>query len=239
MPRRSSVLRARRSCHDRRAFLFLPLLSLIAAVVTPGHAAQLDPARWEPRVARYLEKDREQPPPRGAVLFAGSSSIDRWVTLKADFPGLAVINRGIGGTHLEDLPEYADRLVLPLHPKIYVVYSGENDLQARRSVVEVVAAFDRVRAQYFSAVPAGRLVYLAIKPSPLRRTLMGRMREANTLIAAACATDPRCTFVDVFTPMLDAAGEPRPELFSADNLHLSPEGYRLWTRLVGPAIGVR
>jgi lysophospholipase L1-like esterase len=62
------------------------------------------------------------------------------------------------------------------------------------------------------------------------------MRDANQQIAALCAKDPQCTFVDVFTPMLDDKGEPRAELFSKDMLHMNPAGYKLWREILAPVL---
>ena len=63
------------------------------------------------------------------------------------------------------------------------------------------------------------------------------IERANALIAAECAKDPkRLRFVDVWAPMLDAKGEPRPELFVADMLHMKPDGYKIWTPLVAAAL---
>jgi lysophospholipase L1-like esterase len=36
----------------------------------------------------------------------------------------------------------------------------------------------------------------------------------------------------VFTPMLDADGRPRAELFRADALHLNDAGYTLWKAII-------
>ena len=41
-------------------------------------------------------------------------------------------------------------------------------------------------------------------------------------------------FVDIATPMLSENGQPKPELFVPDGLHLSKEGYRIWKGLVLP-----
>jgi len=43
-------------------------------------------------------------------------------------------------------------------------------------------------------------------------------------------------YIDVFTPMLDASGRPRPELFRADSLHLNANGYALWKRVIAPHV---
>ena len=39
-------------------------------------------------------------------------------------------------------------------------------------------------------------------------------------------------YLDIATPMLGASGEPRGELFAFDGLHLSREGYRVWTDVI-------
>lgn len=216
---------------------------LSAAAASPSAVAPADEdlakrvERWQSRVDRYLNvKDKERAPHVGGVVFTGSSSIDMWTSLASDFPDLPVVNRGIGGTWLADQLHLAPKLVYPLKPHTVVLYAGENDLQDQRTVDQVVQTFERVRGQLFAALPDARLVFLALKPSPSRVALLEKMREANSRIAALCARDPRCTFVDVFTAMLDARGQPRPELFIADNLHMNAEGYRLWTSLVAPVL---
>jgi lysophospholipase L1-like esterase len=40
------------------------------------------------------------------------------------------------------------------------------------------------------------------------------------------------TFVDVWTPLLDTEGGVRNEVFGRDLLHLSKEGYVIWTKAV-------
>jgi lysophospholipase L1-like esterase len=41
-------------------------------------------------------------------------------------------------------------------------------------------------------------------------------------------------YIDVFSPMLDANGKTRPELFLTDSLHMQPEGYALWKEIILP-----
>ena len=41
-------------------------------------------------------------------------------------------------------------------------------------------------------------------------------------------------FVDIDSPMIGDNGEPKPELFVSDGLHLSEQGYQLWSSLVRP-----
>lgn len=60
------------------------------------------------------------------------------------------------------------------------------------------------------------------------------MSATNRLIAEECAKDSRCTFVDVSTPLFDANGGLRPELYREDQLHMNPSGYAIWTKVLAP-----
>ena len=62
------------------------------------------------------------------------------------------------------------------------------------------------------------------------------MRETNQRIRAIIARDSLQTYVDVFTPMLNRAGQPRPELFVADSLHMTRAGYLLWRARLTPVV---
>jgi lysophospholipase L1-like esterase len=48
--------------------------------------------------------------------------------------------------------------------------------------------------------------------------------------------DPRLDFIDIRGLMLDPDGAPRAELLAQDGLHLSDEGYRLWSEKVKDAL---
>jgi lysophospholipase L1-like esterase len=62
------------------------------------------------------------------------------------------------------------------------------------------------------------------------------MARANGEIAALCAGDPRLAFLDIATPMLATGEPPARDLFIFDGLHLSAQGYALWTSVVKPRL---
>ena len=72
------------------------------AGVAPRIPEQVSSPAWETDMQRFEAADAQSPPPRGGVLFIGSSSIRFWDTLAQDFPGVPVINRGFGGSELRD-----------------------------------------------------------------------------------------------------------------------------------------
>jgi lysophospholipase L1-like esterase len=196
----------------------------------------LDPTRFEAEIRAFEAADRANPPPPGGVVFIGSSSIRNWTSVAADFPGVPVLNRGFGGSTLADVVYYADRILLPYRPRLVVLYAGDNDLAEGRSPERVVADYRAFIARLRSALPAARVVFVSIKPSPSRRTFIPRVREANQRIRAIVARDSLQTYIDVFTPMLDGGGQPRPELFMADSLHMTRAGYLLWRARLAPVV---
>jgi len=212
----------------RRLFLAASLLLLPSL-----HA---EPSRWAAAIDRLTETDATRPPPSHGIVFVGSSSIARWNTLTGDFPGMPVIQRGFGGSELADSVFYLDRIVVPYQPKTVVLYAGENDIKAGKSPETVAADFNDFCTKLHAELPKTRIVCVSLKPSPSRWKLREKMEQCNALIAAACAKDPRLTFVDVWKVMLDADGQPRPELFVNDMLHMKPEGYALWIKAISPVL---
>ncbi|KAB7768260.1 SGNH/GDSL hydrolase family protein [Xanthomonas maliensis] len=210
--------------------------ALAANASVPQVPAQVSNAAWEDDMRRFADSDAHQPPPKHGIVFVGSSSIRFWETLAQDFPGKPVINRGFGGSEVRDSTWYADRIVIPYAPRQVVLYAGDNDLNSGRSPTQVrddVLAFvARVRR----ALPDARISYISIKPSPSRAALLPSIATANRLIKQALAKVPHTDYVDVYTPMLDASGHPRPELFRPDMLHMTADGYAIWRKTLTPVL---
>lgn len=187
--------------------------------------------RWEPAIRRFEEQDRKAPPPKGAILFVGSSSIVGW-DLQNSFPDLTTINRGFGGSQIADSLRYAERIVTPYKPRVVVLYAGDNDIAAGKTPEKVAADFRAFAAKVHESLPKTRIVFISIKPSIARWKLIDRIREANRLIREATEKDARLTLIDVDGPMIGPDGKPKAELFKPDGLHLNEEGYELWAGLV-------
>lgn len=96
---------------------------------------------------------------------------------------------------------------------------------------DVVRFADRIVVPY-----EPRVVVVSIKPSIARWNLVDKIRETNQLIRDYARTDDRLVYVDVFTSMLDASGQPRRELFLEDGLHMNARGYAIWRDLIEPIL---
>ena len=221
----------------RDLVLVLPLLAgmPLAAGATPAQPAAL-PATispWDAAFSDFAADDAAHPHPAGGVLFVGSSSIRLWNDLEHQFTNLpVVIKRGFGGSQLSDCVKNLSRLVLRYRPRTVLVYAGDNDLAAGIAPAEVLRRFTAFVDGVHAALPDTRIVYISIKPSPLRARLLPQIRTANALISDYAQREAKVDYADIFTPMLDPAGRPRPELFQADALHLNADGYALWKRVI-------
>lgn len=192
------------------------------------------PAYWKANFERFAESDRAHAPAPGGIVFVGSSSIDFWTDLADRFPGQDVVRRGLAGATMADCAAHLDRLVLPYRPRTVVVYAGDNDLAAGATPERVVADYAALVRRVHRDLPGTRFVFVSIKPSLARESLMPAMKRTNAMMATFAATDRRLTFVDVFDPMLDRDGHPRRELFGKDGLHMTGAGYALWHDAIAP-----
>jgi len=202
----------------------------------PAAAAWRGPEVWQNDIADFAKTDETELLPANAVLFMGSSSIRMW-DVKKYFPALSVINRGFGGSYISDSTFYAGKIAVPYKPRLIVFYAGDNDITDNKPPELVVADFKAFLNAIGGKLPRVPVIYISIKPSLARWALWSKMREANGLIQTLCEGRPDCRFLDVAPAMLGKDGAPRAELFQADGLHLSDQGYRLWTGLLAPLLG--
>jgi len=208
---------------------FLDLNRLGAAEKPKG------PDRWESMIAIFEVEDKEHPPEEGGIMFLGSSSIRMW-DLEKWFPGLPVVNRGFGGSQIEDSLFYAERIVIPRKPRVVVFYAGDNDIAAGKTPERVFADYRAFVAKVHKHLSETKIIYVAIKPSIKRWNLVEPMRKANRMIEELSSKDELLEYIDVDTPMIGTDGRPRKELFIKDGLHMSDEGYKIWTDLVMPHV---
>jgi len=212
--------------------------TLLAAIALCAVARAEPPEtnRFEREIVAYEAADKTAPPPQGAIIFTGASGIRRWNTLSQDFPGLTVINRGFGGSQISDSVFFAERIVIPYHPKAVVIQAGGNDINAGKTPEQVLADFQAWVTKVRAALPEVRLVYLGQGPSPARWAQREKQQQANQLIRDYIAKQKNMFFVDIWNACLGSDGEPRPELFVADKLHPSPEQYQIRAKLIRPTL---
>lgn len=204
----------------------------------PAQEISPETTQWESEIAAFEAIDHQSPPAQNAIVFIGSSSIAMWEALPSDFPsdfpGHAVVNRGFGGSQIGDSTHHAERILQARTPRLIVLYAGDNDLADGKTPEQVAHDFQLFVERVYGFLPDTRIAFLSIKPSPSRRHLMPRAKQANDLIHGIARQNETLDFIDIFPAMLDEHGAPRAELFGPDELHMNRAGYKLWIPTITP-----
>ena len=202
----------------------------------PPPVTQPTSQAWEKEIAAFEVSDKTNAPPRNGILFIGSSSIRLWTNLGQDFPGKPVFNRGFGGSQIIDSVHFADRIVFPYKPKTIVLYAGGNDLNAKKSADQVFTDFKLFAETVRCRLPKTRIVFISSAPNPARWAQIEEVRKANRLIRNYIEASSNMAYIDVHPAMLGPDGQPKPDIYRADKLHMNEKGYAIWKQVVGPYV---
>lgn len=188
---------------------------------------------WYEEEVERLEKVRLNIEYDPEIIFYGSSSIRLWESLTTDFPDKKVLNLGFGGSTLAACVWFLERVMLNYKPKALVVYAGDNDLGDGRNPEEVAIFFQQLIAQTKNRFGDMPCYFISLKPSINRWHMVNQFMYTNNLIHSEILKDDNSwIFIDIFKKMLDKSGQPIPELYAEDGLHLSKKGYQLWKEIV-------
>jgi lysophospholipase L1-like esterase len=206
---------------------FLALLLALSLKASFGAEAEHNFSKWEKEIAPYTESDRTNPPPKGALLFIGSSTVRLWKSLAQDFPNHQVINRGFGGSEIVDSTHFAERVIFPYQPRTVLLRAGGNDLWAGKTPEQVFADFKEFVARVQEKLPETVIVFISLSPSIARWSQADKEKSLNQMIEGFVRGKPRLGYVETYSLPLGPDGKPRAELFLQDKLHFNPQGYKL------------
>ena len=216
--------------------LALGLTGLLRAETNPRSIAPPNPARFAKDIAKFdAEETSSNPPPRGGIVFTGSSSVRYW-KVKEAFLSLPVINRGFGGSVAHDLVFYADRVAVRYQPKVLVVYTGGNDLHAKMTPKEALGDYTAFVTYVHEKLPKTLVIVNSVKPAPVRASEVGQVKELNQLLEAWCKERPWITWVDSAAYLYESDGKLKVDLYRPDHLHLNEAGYAQWNELFRPLL---
>ncbi|HEY9045871.1 MAG TPA: GDSL-type esterase/lipase family protein [Ohtaekwangia sp.] len=203
---------------------------LFITIVLPAQ----DPLRFEKEVKKLVAGDTAVQK-KHLILFTGSSSIRMWGDIKVYYPNYNVVNRGFGGSVMSDLDYYTDKLILPYKPERIFIYEGDNDLSAGKKPEEILASADsilkKIRSRLSKKVP---VYFISPKPSLARWKLKDQYILYNKVLKDWVSYQKNVIYIDMWTPLLDAEGFPRKDIFIDDGLHLNPKGYLIWSGVIEP-----
>jgi lysophospholipase L1-like esterase len=220
---------------DARALVAFMAIALATAPTLSAQVADPDPSRFTDYFDDIATYDAENSAPDNPIVFVGSSSINFWRTARY-FPQFPVVNRGFGGSQASDVTPWVKEAVLQYDPSVVVYYEGDNDVAAGKKAPQIFEDMREFAEAVHATLPGTHVVFLSVKPSELRWAEWGEMQATNALLEQYAAERYNVHYVDVGSDLLGANGRPIPALFRGDNLHLTEDGYEVWTRILTPVL---
>jgi lysophospholipase L1-like esterase len=156
-----------------------------------------------------------------------------WLTKR--HPDWRVLNRGVDGERSDEIRARFARDVAQAEPDVVVILAGVNDVYQGRSAEsvegELEAMYDLARAARISVVAGSIIPYNTATPEQ-----NARMHAVNGWIRDyADRHDGSVTYCDTRAAVAEP-GQPDRLVSSPDDLHPSPNGYRLMADALEPAI---
>jgi lysophospholipase L1-like esterase len=193
-----------------------------------GQVWASDHARWKATASNDV----------GAVVFLGDSITEGWRTLAADFPKLKVANRGIGGDVTSGVLYRLKADVLSLNPVAIVLLIGTNDFGDGGNPEDVAANMQLILLAIKNANPNTKVIVCKVMPraegsGPIYAE---KIQKANSLIEQFVKGQPNFVMCDTWGIFADEKGNPNPEDFNTDHLHLNAAGYAVWKKALDPVM---
>jgi lysophospholipase L1-like esterase len=169
------------------------------------------------------------------VVFTGSSSVRLYKNLAALSDQIEILNTGFGGSTAFGLLTYLEETVLRFNPKQVFIYEGDNDIAAGRTNATIIAHLNSIFQRIWSALPETEIVFISVKPSPLRWDKHEQYEALNAAVERIASRDKRLSYADVYSVMLDG-DTVREDIFIQDRLHMNEQGYALWDEVIRPML---
>lgn len=217
-------------------FFSNPIFQLVVFLFFVGAARQAlaqEAVRFQEQIDQITERYADVPRDGELVVFAGSSSIRMWNDLADYFPEHQVINAGFGGSQTFELLHYVDELIIGFKPKKVVIYEGENDIAAGKSVGQILVTMHDLVNTVKKALPDVEILLISAKPSISRWHLKDTYVHLNQHFEEYGEITENLEFVNIWDVMLDESGNPKGDIFLEDELHMNKAGYDLWGEVIG------
>ncbi len=191
---------------------------------------------WIDHCKAFIDDNPKQAP--GGTVFVGDSITERFDLAKW-FPGMHLVNRGIGGDRVEGVMARLDWSASDLKPKALFLQIGINDLLwPRCGIGELRRRYALLLNQIKKACPDTRIVVQTLLP--LCRDFAKHNDEVIEMNSAIrrLAMEHKFELADPHPLFLDEAGKLREE-YTIDGVHLSEAGYAKWVELLKPVLETR
>lgn len=210
------------------------------AAVIPEQLQQRMLAGLNAQMTMRATQFERLPPAPGQVVFFGDSITEGGLWHEW-FPGLPLVNRGIGGNTVDDLIARMDTAIAD--PAAIFLLVGTNDLDTsgvmepmfarpQLSVDEIAERKAALVAAIRERAPQAPLFLQSVMPRQKELAEMLRTLNAHYRRIAQGAD---AVYIDLWPALADEFGRLRPE-YTLDELHLTGAGYAAWVDVLRPFV---
>ena len=190
-------------------------LSMILVVCTIELSKNVDRQIWRYVISDFFNSDKN------VNLLIGSSTIMR--TKNSYLHCGKWLNRGIGGSKVDNLKKYLFFTPLNIKPEKIVVYAGENDVAFGVNTSDVVEGICGLITNLIDKFENVDIYLIALKFSPSRKRHWKKFNEVNGMLKNIYKKDDNVNFL--------WAGELNrlnTAYFVSDGVHLNEYGYEVF-----------
>jgi lysophospholipase L1-like esterase len=186
---------------------------------------------WARRHAEWRQNTNNQ---SGAVVFLGDSITEGWKRLAKDFPGLKVVNRGIGGDTTRGVLYRLNADVLVLKPAAVVLLIGINDIGLGGKPEDIADNTKAILLKLKQSNPHMPLIVCKVMPSSEKQYRPAdQIERLNALVDEIVKSDPQFIRCDTWSIYADKNGNCQEDEFP-DLLHPNAIGYAKWANALKP-----
>lgn len=220
----------------KSSLLFIIVLFLATFAVYPQQpAAVTDSSRYSAYWWHSKDMYDHLPDTRNEIVFLGNSITDgaEWYELLGN---KRIRNRGISADVTEGILLRLDAITKLKPAKIFIMI-GINDLARNMTVGEITANYRTILERIRTETPKTKVYVQSVLPvNPGTGMALKHTNKTDLIIELNArlrelAAEFGHTYIDLFSVMADAHNH-LPGKYSIDGLHLTYEGYRVWTEAI-------
>jgi lysophospholipase L1-like esterase len=184
---------------------------------------------WDQKFAVYAAENEQYADYEVDVAFLGDSLTDLY-PLEEYYPQFTVSNRGIGGDTTFNLEDRLQLSVYDLKPKVAVMLIGGNNVQ------NMFDNYESILQGLQKNLPQTKIVLISLTPMGGDWAYKNEISAYNNVKIRLLAEKYGFSFVDIYTPMFDLQTGMVWQEYTVDSVHLSPEGFRVFTDVLTPVL---
>ena len=163
------------------------------------------------------------------VAFLGDSLTDGY-PVQDWYPQYKVVNRGIGADSTWGLEERLDCSAYDVNPKVIVLLIGINNLDT------MLQNYERIVQKIKQNLPNTKIIIESLTPESGDFAFRNPQAISNNVKVKNIAQRNGCTFVDMYTQLLDPNTNELKLEYTIEGLHFTPQGYEKITGVLTPVI---